>query len=613
MSDKSSPSTSILASIRRLLQLAGRLKTWFFIALIFELVGAVVIVVQNHFLRNAVDAVLPPDRQAFFTFLVFWLITALVEAPLAFLRVRSLGWFSEGTLAEIRHKVASRLNGLPVAYMEERHSGDFLSVINADMAKVKTLTGSSLLDLLGQISRMIAALVYLLFFVSWQLTLVSLLATPFVFFVLSALSAPIARRSNEMQTEIGAVNSVAQDSLNGLSITKSFNLINLLDERFRQANRWVIYKGIAIARLRSGVDILSTVVSFTPFLIAFGYGGYLAIHGVITFGGIVAFINLLNYVVNPLGAIPSLVASISESAGSAQRIFQVLDHDLERSSGTITQPGLLAGPVIRLKNLSFAYQPETPILQRVNLEVRSGEKIAIVGPSGSGKSTLLKLILGYYPVEDEHVFLFSEDLNRWQLAAARQQMALVAQDTYLFPVSMKENIACGKLGADCKDIEQAAISANIHDFIQSLPQGYQTYVGERGARLSGGQKQRLSLARAILKDAPILLLDEPTSALDSESEALVQEALDRFMVGRTSIVIAHRLSTIKNADRVVVLNQGQVIEQGTHEELLARGGLYQDLYQKQFGLVMEPGEVGPAPGAESSGKGSRMGLAGGVL
>jgi ABC-type multidrug transport system fused ATPase/permease subunit len=610
MPEKRQPSTPFFPSIRRLLQLAGRHKTWFVVSLVVDLVQAVLIVIQYHFLRSLFDAVQAANRQAFFTFLLYWLIAALVVVPLAFLRTRSLGWFSERTLAEIRQKVAARLNGLPVSYMEERHSGDFLSVINADLAKVKNLTGSSLLDLYSQACSGIGALVYI-FFISWQLTLVSLLATPLVFVVLSAISAPIARRTNEMQTEVGALNSVAQDSLNGLPIAKSFNLERLLDERFKQANRWVIYKGLAIARLRSGVDILSTVVGFTPFLIAFGYGGYLAIYGMITFGAIFAFISLLNYVVNPLGNIPRLIASLSESIGAAQRIFQVLDHDLERSSGTVTRPPQPAGPVIRFNDLSFAYQPGTPILQQVNFEVQRGEKIAIVGPSGSGKSTLLKLILGYYPVADGRVYLYGEDLNRWKLEAARQQIALVAQDTYLFPVSMEENIACGQLGSGQDAIERAAAAANIHDFIQTLPQGYQTLVGERGARLSGGQKQRLALARAILKDAPVLLLDEPTSALDSESEALVQEALDRFMADHTTIVIAHRLSTIKNANRVLVLDQGQIIEQGTHEELLAKGGLYQELYHKQFGLVLAQGDGG-SPQGDSDDGGNRMGLAGGV-
>ena len=223
-------------------------------------------------------------------------------------------------------------------------------------------------------------------------------------------------------------------------------------------------------------------------------------------------------------------------------------------------------------------------MQDIDLEVQPGEKIAIVGPSGSGKSTLIKLLLGFYTLENGQVFLFGDDLNHWQLSAARQQMGFVAQDTYLFPVSIEENIAGGKPGASQAEIAQAAAAANLTEFIQTLPEGYGTLVGERGARLSGGQKQRISLARVFLKDAPLLLLDEPTSALDSESEALVQEALDRFMSGHTSIIIAHRLSTIKNADRVLVLDEGRIVEQGTHTELLQKGGLYQDLYERQFGL-----------------------------
>ena len=243
---------------------------------------------------------------------------------------------------------------------------------------------------------------------------------------------------------------------------------------------------------------------------------------------------------------------------------------------------------MQFEKVSFTYKENEPaVLKDISLDIRKGQTVAIVGPSGGGKSTLIKLILGYYPLSAGNMKLFGHNLNDWKLSAAREQMAFVAQDTYLFPVSIGENIRLGKPGASQSEVESAARMANIHDFITSLPQGYDTPAGEWGSRLSGGQKQRISLARAILKDAPILLLDEPTSALDTESERLVQQALDSFTRAgqpdaRTTVVIAHRLSTIQNADRVLVLSSGEIVEQGTHDELLAKGGLYLDLYRRQF-------------------------------
>jgi ABC-type multidrug transport system fused ATPase/permease subunit len=411
-----------------------------------------------------------------------------------------------------------------------------------------------------------------------------------------------------MQDEIGQVNSLAQDSLSGAMVVKSFNLAGILDERFHLANMKAVKKGLGVARYWSLINGLSFGLIIMPFIIAMGLGGYLVIDKSMTFGGLFAFINLLNFVVNPLGSLPGIIASIGEASGAAQRVFKLIDAPGERQDGTITwsardttplgskavelpfdslaNPEQLAAaetvPAIQFKDVSFAYNADSPILKHVSLSIPRGQTVAIVGPSGGGKTTLLKLILGYYPLPDECVRLFGADLNAWQLSAARQQMAFVAQDTYLFPVSLGENIGCGRPGASQAEIEGAARQANIHEFIAGLPEGYATNAGEWGARLSGGQKQRISLARAILKDAPILLLDEPTSALDAESEALIQEALDRFARQRTTVVVAHRLSTIKNANRVVVLQEGEIIEEGTHAELIAKGGLYLELYQGQY-------------------------------
>jgi ATP-binding cassette, subfamily B, bacterial len=589
MAGSKKPSVSYFASLRRILKFSGRHIVWLFVALGIDLVQAVLVIVSNAVLRRFFDAVIDLDAALFWQATLWTIGLSLVGIPLAYLRTRSAGLFSERTLYEIRQKVAHQINGLPVGYLEERHSGDFLSLLNSDLAKLKSLTENDLLGLIGQVTRAVFSLAYILT-ISWQLTLVSLVLTPLVFMILARLTGPITKRSDEIQQEIGQLTSVAQDSLGGLPVTKSFNLVKILDDRFAAINQRVVQKGLGLARSLNWVTVLSSVVGFSPFLIAFGYGGYLAITGAITFGGIFAFINLLNYVVNPLSSLPPLVGRIGEAVGASQRIFELLEHDLERSSGNEIVPGEAAEPVIRFQDVSYAYEPGAPVLDHVSFDIHAGEKIAIVGPSGGGKSTVLKLLLGFYPIQDQSLFLFGRDLNQWQLAVARSQFAFVAQDTYLFPVSVEENIACGRLGASHADIEQASIAANIHDFIQTLPQGYQTSVGERGARLSGGQKQRISLARAILKNAPILLLDEPTSALDSESEALVQEAMDRFMARCTSIVIAHRLSTIKNADRVLVLDEGRIVEQGTHDDLIEKGGIYYELYQKQFAQAL-PGGV----------------------
>ena len=594
MPEKGPPSTPFFPALRRLLKLSGKYQAWFYLALALDLALAILIIVQNAILRNLFDAVIAGVRQDATTYAVVSVVIGLVNVPLSYFFTLSQGLFSECTLYQIRQKLAAHFNQLPVSYLEERHSGDFLSVVNADLAKVKSLTGNDLLSLVGQVNRGLLSLIYIIF-ISWQLTLVTLVFTPILFFVLSKLSAPIIKRTEQMQNEIGNLNSIAQDGMSGLAITKSFNLVKIIEERFKIVNRDVVHQGLRIARLSSGVDILSGVLGFTPFLIAFGFGGYLAITGQITFGSIFAFINLLNFVVNPLSSIPRLVGTISQSVGAAQRIFTILDHDLERSKGTVIEPARQAGEIIRFQDASFAYDTgvhpaESPatashVLHGVSFDIQPGEKVAIVGPSGSGKSTLVKLLMGFYPLSDGQIYLFGQNLDEWQLPVARQHMAFVAQDTYLFPVSIKDNIACGRLDASQAEIEQAAQAANIHDYILTLPKGYDTLVGERGARLSGGQKQRISLARAILKNAPILLLDEPTSALDTESESMVQEALDRFMADRTSIVIAHRLSTIKEASRVLVLEAGRLVEQGTHEELLKRGGLYQALYEKQFDWV----------------------------
>lgn len=571
----------IWQAVKRTMRIAGRDRILFYAAAVAVIGQAGLFLWFNQSLRRVIDCAIAHQSAGFVSGFTQIIVALALLAPTAFAQSYFAGTFSERTLARVRRALVERLASLPVSAFQARHSGDLMSVVSNDVNTLKTLTASDLLEIVNQVFSAIAALI-LLISMSWQLTLASTLAVPVMYLIMNKAVAPIAARSAELQAEVGQVTAVAQDGLAGLTVTRAFGLEQALDERLTAANHKALARASQVARLRAISNALANGIPVVPFLITFGYGGYLALTGRMSPGSLMAFINLLNLISNPLASVPRLFGNLGVAAGGATRVFDLLDQPGERTDGTVTAPMSGVDVAIRLADVSFGYTPDVKVFDGVSLTVRPGETLAVVGPSGAGKSTLLRLLLGFHEPDSGTVELFGHDLSDWRLTDARRQMSLVSQDTYLFPVTIAENIAYGRPGATQAEVESAARLANIHEFIAGLADGYQTVAGERGARLSGGQRQRIAIARAILKDAPLLLLDEATSALDTESEALVQDALERFMDGRTTLVIAHRLSTIKNADRVVVLDQGRVVEQGTHDRLLAAGGLYQRLYLNQF-------------------------------
>jgi ABC-type multidrug transport system fused ATPase/permease subunit len=379
---------------------------------------------------------------------------------------------------------------------------------------------------------------------------------------------------------LAQASAVTQDAIGGIFIIKAFNLQKVLTEKFRRIAEAVRLEGLAIDR-RAGVEFaVFLMLRYTPQLVAPLYGGYLAYTGEISVGALLASVYLIWMVFIPVETALGWIRQFREITPALERIFEILDHPIEAEPVEESLP-VPAASAFSFKSVSFRYNKDDDVLKDFNLAVDQGTIVALVGPSGCGKSTVLKLLCGFYRPQEGEVNIFGREIFQSGLRDARQRVSLVSQDTYLFPTTIAENIAYGRLGAGEADIIAAARAANAHEFILQQPDGYETYVGERGVRLSGGERQRIALARAILKDAPILLLDEPTSALDAQSEAIVQEALDRFMLGRTVLVVAHRLSTVKSVDLIVVLEGGKLCERGTHAELMKGNTLYKRLYLKQ--------------------------------
>ena len=589
-------SLAVFPLLKRLIKISRQANIWLLLACLIVMGSSLVSVYLAHILGRAIDAATAAgnDIATFWPLMLLLGALALSFAPFAFATTWFSGRYAENVLAHLRSLIATKTAALPVRFLETNHSGKLMTIMSSDLAKIKSMLTTNLAGVLEQITLMIASLIYMIS-TDWQLTLVTLTLTPLLFLLMQTFTKPLTRQTVNMQEAVAEVNSLAQDGLSGQVLAKSFNLQTILSKAFAHKTVDVVHKADKIAKTNAVVMGLSYGVQMAPFLILFGFGGYQVIRGNTSAGGFFAFIQLMNHFSNSLGLLPDHFARIKEAAGSAARLFELLDQDGEPTGGDVVAPAAgyqsaMAIPkAIAFNNISFHYDDDQDkdVLRNVSFDVKPGETVAIVGPSGSGKSTLLKLLLGFYPVADGAISVMGHDLQDWNIEALRAQMAFVAQDTWLIPVSIGANIACGRADWDQGQVEQAAKTANIHSAIQAFPAGYQTEVGERGTRLSGGQRQRIAIARAVLRSAPILLLDEATSSLDNESELLVQEALERAMTGRTTLVVAHRLSTIKNADRIIVMDEGQIVEQGTHEELLGIHGHYETLFLRQFQVNQE--------------------------
>ena len=482
--------------------------------------------------------------------------------------------------ARMRTDLFAHLESLPYSFFDTHETGKIMTRMTNDLFEVVELAHHGPENLIISVLSIVIAFAYLSTINIW-LTLIVFACVPFLIVISYSLRKKMRKAFRDSRTALAEINASMESSISGIRVTKAFTNAEREKEKFEVGNgkfqtaRKAAYS--AMGRFHSGntfvTDIFNVVV-----LIA---GGFFLYNGQIQFGDYSAFIVSVNMFIAPVMTLINFMEQFENGVTGFERFCEIMDAKPETDRPDAEDAGVLEGH-IEFRDVSYAYDEDKNVLRHVNLDIEKGKTFALVGPSGGGKTTICHLIPHFYDVESGEILLDGKEIHTLTLESVRRNIGIVQQDIYLFNDSMKENIRYGRLDATDGEIIEAAKRANIHDYIMSLPNGYDTNIGERGVRLSGGQKQRLSIARVFLKNPPILILDEATSALDNTTEILIQQALDELCRGRTTLVVAHRLSTIKNADVIAVVSDGKITELGSHEELMARKGMYYDLYQLQF-------------------------------
>lgn len=488
--------------------------------------------------------------------------------------------------AQMRRDMFEHLEKLPYSFYDTHETGKIMSRMTNDLMDISELAHHGPENIIISTISIVASFIYLST-IDIYLTLIIFCAVPFLLLIAMLLKNKMHKAFSDSRKSVAVINAALESSISGIRVTKAFTNADKEGEKFEEGNKSFVEARSdaynAMGQFHSGTTFVTDVFNVIV-LIA---GGLFLYNGKISFGDYSAFVVSINMFISPVMTLINFMEQYQNGVTGFERFIEILDEEPETDSPNAVDIGDVKGH-IELKDISYAYtttedgEEEKEVIDHLSLDIKQGETFALVGPSGGGKTTICHLIPHFYNVKKGTIQIDGKDIHDVTMESLRRNIGIVQQDIYLFNASIKENILYGRLDATDEEVVEAAKRANIHDYIMSLDDGYNTVIGERGVRLSGGQKQRLSIARVFLKNPPILILDEATSALDNTTEILIQKSLDDLCKGRTTLVVAHRLSTIKNADEIAVIAEGKIVEQGSHEELMAKGGMYSELYKLQF-------------------------------
>ncbi len=529
--------------------------------------------------------IIPRDYDGLLRVSLILLVIYVIGAIAQWLQSYIMAAVAQRTVLHMRRELFDRLQNLPLPYFDSKRHGELMSRTTNDMDTVSNTLNQSVSQLMTSVLTLTGALTMMLLLNIW-LTLLTLVTIPLVILITGKISARTRLHFKGQQQQLGELNGFIEETVAGQKVVQVFRREQKTIEQFDTINLKLRHVGMRAQTLSGAIIPIMNVVNNLSFALIAAVGGWMAFHTLTTIGVIVSFLSYSKQFGRPINELANQFNMIQSAIAGAERVFEVMDIESEHRNNSTSKQLVQVRGEVTFQDVSFSYKPGVPILKDVNLQVKPGQTIALVGPTGAGKTTIVNLLTRFYEIDEGSILIDGTDIRMFDKNSLRNRLGIVLQDAYLFSDTIRENIRYGRLDASDAEIERAAALANADSFIRKLPQGYGTQLTEEGGNLSHGQRQLLTIARAILADPAILILDEATSSVDTRTEMHIQEAMQSLMQGRTSFVIAHRLSTIRDADLILVINGGQIIERGTHRQLLEQRGYYHDLYTTQFQRVI---------------------------